>query len=126
GGGGDDRGGLPPGQGGPAVPLHVLLGPLRPRRGIQDGRGPGARVGGLEVSALEGRRALVTGAGSGIGRAIAIGLAEAGADVALAGRRSEPLEQAAEEGRANGAKGAASPAAGGAPAPAGVLGAPLP
>jgi NAD(P)-dependent dehydrogenase (short-subunit alcohol dehydrogenase family) len=58
------------------------------------------------VSSLAGRRALVTGAGSGIGRAIAIGLAEAGADVALAGRRRETIEEAAEHVRAHGAEAA--------------------
>ena len=36
---------------------------------------------------LAGRRALVTGANAGIGQAIAIGLAQAGAEVACAGRR---------------------------------------
>ncbi|SEA33391.1 2-dehydro-3-deoxy-D-gluconate 5-dehydrogenase KduD [Rubrimonas cliftonensis] len=36
---------------------------------------------------LEGRRALVTGANAGIGQAIAVGLAEAGAAVVCAGRR---------------------------------------
>lgn len=37
---------------------------------------------------LEGRRALVTGANTGIGQAIAIGLAQAGAEVICAGRRA--------------------------------------
>lgn len=37
--------------------------------------------------------AIVTGAGSGVGRAVAVALAEAGYAVALAGRRLEALEQ---------------------------------
>ena len=44
-----------------------------------------------------GRCALVTGAGSGIGAACARALARAGARVALAGRRIEPLEALAHE-----------------------------
>lgn len=46
----------------------------------------------LELFRLNGRIAVVTGGGTGIGRGIARGLAAAGADVALAGRRPEPLE----------------------------------
>ncbi len=45
--------------------------------------------------ALTGRSAIVTGAGSGIGRATSIAFARAGADVALVGRRADRLEETA-------------------------------
>ena len=51
---------------------------------------------------LEGRTALVTGAGRGIGRACALALAEAGAEVWLCSRTRDELEQAAAEIKAAG------------------------
>ncbi|OVZ60690.1 short-chain dehydrogenase [Pigmentiphaga sp. NML080357] len=48
---------------------------------------------------LEGRTAIVTGASSGIGRAIAIALGEAGAAVVLAARQREALEETARRVR---------------------------
>jgi 7-alpha-hydroxysteroid dehydrogenase len=61
----------------------------------------------LDKFRLDGHAAVVTGAGRGIGRAIALGLAEAGADVAVAARRSHEIEAVAEEIRVLGRKGVA-------------------
>jgi short-subunit dehydrogenase len=48
---------------------------------------------------VAGSRALVTGASSGIGRALALALARQGADVFLVARREDRLEQLADEVR---------------------------
>jgi NADP-dependent 3-hydroxy acid dehydrogenase YdfG len=53
---------------------------------------------------LQGKVAWITGAGSGIGRAGAVALAEAGASVVLSGRRAAQLEAAAAEIRVAGGK----------------------
>src|ERR1700678_4524207 len=52
------------------------------------------------MNALAGRHALVTGGGTGIGAAVAVTLARAGAKVTICGRRPEPL-QASAAGDAN-------------------------
>jgi NAD(P)-dependent dehydrogenase (short-subunit alcohol dehydrogenase family) len=59
--------------------------------------------------AAQQKVAIVTGAGTGVGRAAAIALARAGYAVALAGRRKEPLETVAKECEAAGGKGLAVP-----------------
>lgn len=46
---------------------------------------------------LEGKVAIITGGGTGIGRAIALEFAGAGADVVITGRRLGPLEKVAAE-----------------------------
>ncbi|CAB4805564.1 MAG: SDR family oxidoreductase [Actinobacteria bacterium] len=51
----------------------------------------------LDQFRVDGKVAIVTGAGRGIGRASAIALAEAGADVLLAARTADQLEEVAEE-----------------------------
>ncbi|MBY8886338.1 SDR family oxidoreductase [Streptomyces sp. PTM05] len=48
-----------------------------------------------EIRKIAAKTAVVTGAGSGVGRAVALALAGAGWSVALAGRRDEPLRETA-------------------------------
>ena len=48
-----------------------------------------------ELFDLRGRHALVTGGGTGLGKAFALQLSAAGASVTLAGRRMQPLEETA-------------------------------
>jgi len=56
----------------------------------------------MDLFKLDGKVALITGAGSGLGRQFAETLSEAGASVVIAARRREKLEETAELIRGNG------------------------
>jgi NAD(P)-dependent dehydrogenase (short-subunit alcohol dehydrogenase family) len=58
--------------------------------------GPKGRIG------MQAKLAVVTGAGTGVGRAAALALADGGFDIVLAGRRQEPLDKVAAEVAAKG------------------------
>jgi NAD(P)-dependent dehydrogenase (short-subunit alcohol dehydrogenase family) len=59
---------------------------------------------------MAGKIAIVTGGGTGIGRAAALALGRDGYSVVIAGRRHGPLEQAAADGAAEGSRLLAVPA----------------
>src|SRR5207245_5049341 len=56
-----------------------------------------ARASVLDALRLGGRVSIVTGASRGLGRAMALALAEAGADVAVAARSTPELEETARQ-----------------------------
>ena len=51
----------------------------------------------LELLSLDGKVVIVTGGGTGLGRAMVRALARAGADLVIAARRQGPIDEAAEE-----------------------------
>lgn len=59
-------------------------------------------MGTMDLFRLDGKRALVTGASRGLGRSIALALADAGADVVLTGRTQASLDATAADIRQRG------------------------
>src|SRR4051812_30438901 len=64
----------------------------------------------LDRFRLDGKVAVVTGASSGLGTAFALGLADAGADIAICARRAERLESVRADVEATGRRCLAVPA----------------
>ena len=54
----------------------------------------------FDAAVLKGKRILITGGGTGLGKEMAVGFAAHGAHVYVCGRRKEVLEQAAQDIRA--------------------------
>lgn len=63
----------------------------------------------LESLSLDGKSVVITGGGTGLGRAMVRAMARAGADIAIAGRRPGPIEEVAEEVKALGRDAVAVP-----------------
>jgi NADP-dependent 3-hydroxy acid dehydrogenase YdfG len=64
-----------------------------------------AEAGTQIMDSLKNQVAVITGASSGIGKAIALSVAGHGAEVCLVARRRELLEEAAKQAQASGARG---------------------
>src|SRR5215472_15880072 len=64
------------------------------------------RLAMFQKALLDGRTTMITGGGTGLGRAMALRFAELGANVFLVGRRESPLRETADDIRAKGVRAA--------------------
>ena len=80
-----------------ALPLLLLLAALQ-----LSGCATSSRLRPRDVQSIAGKTFVITGASSGFGRGVAVKLASHGANVVLAARRTELLEEVAAEARAAG------------------------
>src|SRR5215211_3611290 len=81
----------------------------RGRATLSFGPGRGAKgvhkqMNTLDLFRLDGKSAIVTGGGRGLGRYMAEALSDAGANVALCSRRIEPLQEVRDEIEARGGR----------------------
>src|SRR6201993_2001506 len=60
-------------------------------------RPQGRKLPMFDATLLRGKRILITGGGTGLGKEMAVGFAAHGAHVYICGRRKEVLDQAAQE-----------------------------
>src|ERR1700710_508349 len=82
----------------PCVPLLILAALTLA------GCATGGRLGNSEVQQVSRRTYVLVGASSGFGRGVALKLAANGANVVLAARRADLLEEVAEAARSQGGK----------------------
>ena len=58
----------------------------------------------IEKLNLTGKTIVITGGGTGLGKEMSLSMADAGADIIIAARRIEPIEEVAKQIRAIGSK----------------------
>ena len=83
-----------------AVVVHGVQRKVHAVTSVRAARRPAAEIGNMSdgnLFDLTGKTAIVTGGGRGLGKAIALGLAGAGADVVVASRKIENCEAVARE-----------------------------
>ena len=61
-------------------------------------------MGVLDALNLDGMNVVITGGGTGLGLEMVRGMAEAGANIAIAGRRQGPIDEAADMVKSHGRK----------------------